>query len=166
MSFDWKGLVKTVAPTLATALGGPLAGMAVKAVGDALGIEEATQETVAAALQGASPETLQKLKQADQEFAVKMKGLDIDLAKIDADNTSSARAMLIQTRAKTPAILSWIIIISALGLEGTILFTGLPAKLDDLIVGRILGTLDLALGIVLNFWLGSAHRDPANRGMG
>lgn len=166
MSFDWRGLVKTVAPTLATALGGPLAGMAVKHIGDAIGLDQATQETVSAALQGASPETLQKLKQADQDFALKMKALDIDLAKIDADNTASARAMLIQTRARTPAILSWIIIISALGLEGTILFTGLPAKLDDLIVGRILGTLDLALGIVLNFWLGSAHRDPANRGAG
>ena len=29
MDFDWKSVVGTVAPTIATALGGPLAGVAV-----------------------------------------------------------------------------------------------------------------------------------------
>jgi hypothetical protein len=33
---DWKKIVGAVAPTLATALGGPLAGMAAAAVSDAL----------------------------------------------------------------------------------------------------------------------------------
>lgn len=165
-AFDWKAIVATVAPILGTAVGGPLGGIAVKAIGDALGLSEHTEEAISTALQGANPDMLLKLKQADQQFAKDMKGLDVDLAKIAATNTDSARQMQIQTRAKTPAVLSWIIIVCALGLEGTILFTGLPAKLDDLIVGRILGTLDLALGIVLNFWLGSAHRDPANRGAG
>ena len=34
-----KGVVGTVAPKLATTLGGPLAGMAVGAIADALGVE-------------------------------------------------------------------------------------------------------------------------------
>jgi hypothetical protein len=46
MLFDWKSVVGTVAPGIATALGGPLAGMAVSTLAKALGVE-ATEEAVA-----------------------------------------------------------------------------------------------------------------------
>lgn len=161
----WKAIIASVAPTLATALGGPLAGMAVKTIGDALGLDKATEESVSTALQGASPETLLALKQADQEFAAKMRDLDIKLEELETKDRDSARNLLIQTRARTPAVLSWVIVIATLALEGGIIFTGLPEKLPDIVTGRILGSFDLALGIVLNFWLGAAHRDPANRGL-
>jgi len=43
MSTTWKGIVGTVAPALATALGGPLAGVAVRAIAEkVLGKPEAS----------------------------------------------------------------------------------------------------------------------------
>ena len=52
----WKSIVGTVAPALATALGSPLAGMAVAAIGSALGLTESSEETVSAAIVKATPE--------------------------------------------------------------------------------------------------------------
>ncbi|HLP30543.1 MAG TPA: hypothetical protein VK150_04215, partial [Geothrix sp.] len=73
MSFDWKGLVKSIAPTIGTALGGPLGGIAGVALTKALGLGDAAakdETALAAAVQGASHDQLLLLKQADQEFAL------------------------------------------------------------------------------------------------
>ncbi|MFO0253092.1 MAG: 3TM-type holin [Betaproteobacteria bacterium] len=87
--FDWKSLVATVAPTLATALGGPLAGMATKAIATAvLGRDEATEAELAQALAGATPDQLLALKKADADFAVRMKELDLDLEKLAGQNAA------------------------------------------------------------------------------
>ena len=83
MSFDWKKLVGTVAPSIGTALGGPLVGMAVKSVAVALGMAPDTpEEKVVEKLQGATPADLLALKLADQQFAKDMRSLDIDLERI------------------------------------------------------------------------------------
>lgn len=161
MSFDWKKLVGTVAPTIATALGGPLAGLAVKALGEALGTPEATTEELETRLAGATPDDLLKLKQADQAFKAQMKQLDVDVFKLEQADKGSAREMLIATRAKTPAVLSWVIVIATLGLEGYVMVEGMPAGTPDVVVGRILGTLDAALMTVIGFWLGTSWSSRA-----
>lgn len=92
MNFDWKNIVKAVAPTIGTALGGPLAGLGIKALSEALlGKEDGTEAEVAAAVAGANPEQLMAMKKADQDFAIKMKELDIDLDKAFIADTSDAR---------------------------------------------------------------------------
>jgi hypothetical protein len=89
---DWKKIVGTVAPGIATALGGPLAGLAVKAIGGALGLGEgASEEAVAAAVTGANPDQLLALRQADQAFKIKMRELGVDLERIAAADRASAR---------------------------------------------------------------------------
>ena len=91
--FNWKGLVGTVAPTLATALGGPFAGMAVKAISSAvLGNEGGSEGDIALALTGASPDTMLALKEADNSFALRMKELDVDAVVIGAGNGGHAMA--------------------------------------------------------------------------
>jgi len=51
MAFNWKSILGTVAPGLATALGGPLAGMAVQAVSNAvLGKQDGSDDEIAAAI--------------------------------------------------------------------------------------------------------------------
>ena len=82
MKFDWKALVKTVAPVLGTALGGPLAGAATAAITKAvLGSDTATEKDIEAALATASPEILLKLKEADQAFETRMTELGIDVGE-------------------------------------------------------------------------------------
>jgi hypothetical protein len=48
---DWKKVIGTLAPTVASALGGPLAGVAVTALGELLGINEPTQDKIKAAIE-------------------------------------------------------------------------------------------------------------------
>jgi len=73
-------LVRTVAPSIASAVGGPLAGMATRAISDALlGKPDGTEQELAEAAAKATPEQLLALKQAEQDFAIKMRELDIDL---------------------------------------------------------------------------------------
>lgn len=83
---DWKSIIKTAAPVLGTALGGPLAGAAIKVLGDAvLGNADATQDEVAAAItSGLSPEAIVKMREADNAFKAQMKAMDIDILKLNA----------------------------------------------------------------------------------
>lgn len=157
MANDFLGILKSVAPGLATALLGPLGGMAVTAIGSALGVSEPTQEKIQQALSGATPEDLLKVKQAEQQFQKDMRALDIDLERISASDRDSARKMAVETKAWTPAVLSWLIIVATLGLEGFILVNAVPAQVNDLVAGRILGTLDMAFMTVLTFWLGTSN---------
>ncbi len=39
---------------------------------------------------------------------------------------------------------------------GYLIVHGNPAQLDDVILGRLLGTLDTSFGIVLAYWLGTS----------
>ena len=99
MSFDWKSLVKAVAPTIATALGGPFAGLGVRALSEALlGTPDGTEQDVSAALATATPDQILAVKQADQEFAIRMKEMDIDLDKALIADTSDARHVFAENK--------------------------------------------------------------------
>lgn len=90
--FDWKDVVRKVAPTIGAALGGPFGGMATKIIADKfLGDENATEDQVAAAVQTASPAQWLELKKADQQFAVQMRELDIKLEQGYMQDTDNAR---------------------------------------------------------------------------
>jgi len=92
--FNWRALIGTVAPTLGAALGGPLGGMAGAVIAKVvLGKERATETELAAAMANATPEQLLALKQADLDFAIRMKELDIDVFRLETADVQSARAM-------------------------------------------------------------------------
>lgn len=89
---SWKDTLAAIAPTLATALGGPLAGAATKFLAsELLGDENASIESIEAAVIGASPEALVNLKQLDADFKLGMKKLDVDVFKIEATDKGDAR---------------------------------------------------------------------------
>lgn len=153
--FDFKAIIRTVAPGIATALGGPLAGMAVKAIGDALGMDAATEDTVAAAIKGASPDDLLKIKAAEQDFQVKMRALDIDLAKIGAEDRDSARKREAATGDWTPRILACIVVVTWGLVQWFILHHVINDDMRELVM-RVLGTLDAALMLVLAYYFGAS----------
>lgn len=161
MSFSLKQLVATVAPTLATLIGGPMAGMAVKAIADAAGCDN-TPDAVTAALTGATPELLAKVKQADQDFISKMKSLDVDLTKIAADDRDSARKASVAGGTLWPLFwLSILLVTVTLGAEIYVLLDGYPKAVPEVVVGRILGLCDSVTMIVLSFWYGTTKGSQA-----
>lgn len=152
---DWKKIVSTVAPILGTALGGPLGGMAVKAIGNALGLSDATEEAISTALAGAKPEDLLKLKQADQQFAKEMKALDVDLERIASADRDSARGMQKETRSRIPGMLAILITVGFFGILIGMMGGWLrPSENQALLI--LLGALAAAWGAVVNFYYGSS----------
>jgi hypothetical protein len=74
------GLLKNVAPGLATIVAGPLGGMAVKAMADRLGVSD-TVEAVTQAIQ------------ADPEAAMKLAEIDLKQFQLENEDRASARHM-------------------------------------------------------------------------
>jgi hypothetical protein len=98
MDFNWKSIVKAVAPALGTALGGPVGGLAVTALTSVLGIEpDSTEDQIAAAVRTATPEQLLALKNADNQFKIDMERLHINLKEIEYKDRDSARQREIGT---------------------------------------------------------------------
>lgn len=155
------GLLAQVAPTIASALGGPLAGLAVKTLSTALlGTDEGNEQEVAAALSSATPEQLAKLKEIDANFAITMKKLDIDLAQIDATDRNSARQREVQLRDKTPMILAGVVCIGFFSVLGGLMFYGLPQKGQDALL-ILLGALSSSFTAVIGYYYGSSSGSRA-----
>ena len=157
MSVDWKKIVGTVAPGIATALGGPLAGLAVKALGGALGLGEgASEDAVAAAVTGANPDQLLAIKQADQAFKVKMRELGVDLTKIEAADRASARE-LAKANMWPQIVLSTVYTVGYfmmmyLFMTGNVeVATNLKAEFNI-----VLGVMTAAQTMIMQFWFGSS----------
>jgi len=77
------GLLKGIAPTLATAVAGPLGGMAVSALASKFGVSD-TVESVAKAIAG-DPQAAQKIAEMELEFAK----LAADAMKNEDNNVST-----------------------------------------------------------------------------
>ena len=152
---DWKNIIASVAPTLATALGGPLAGMAVKAIsGAVLGHENGTEKELQAVLAGATPDDLLKLKNADQEFELKMAELGVNLEKIAADDRNSARDLQKSTKSKIVPVLAGL---TVAGFFGVVFWAlSLNITLESTLLGFVLGQVSTKAEQVYNYYFGSS----------
>lgn len=163
-------VVKTLAPTIATVLGGPLAGGAVTALESVFGITpqagsstEDRQTALAAAISGATPQQLADMRKADQDYAVAMAQAGFKdaetLASLKVQDTVSARTMQVSTRSLMPPILGSAIIIGSLAAAGAIL-SGKVSYLNTTeatMVGTVIGYLFSEAKAVLSFYFGSSQ---------
>jgi hypothetical protein len=156
MDFDWKAIVKTVAPGIASVFGTPLAGVAVKAVADAILPSDSpkTEEAIAAALQ-TQPELALKLKQADLEFKKSMAEAGIKLEEIAAQDRANARAREIATADYMPKLLAGVFTVGWFGIQWYLLAHVIPQEMREIIM-RTLGTLDMTLGAIIYYYYGSS----------
>ena len=149
-------LLGQLAPSIATALGGPLAGVAVRTLSGALlGHEEGTEEQISAAMASATPDQLAAIKKIDADFKVQMKSLDIDLERIAAGDRDSARKMQISTKDSTPKILAYFITFGFFGALIYILVFGIPKSGTEVIL-MMLGSLSTSWTGVMQFYYGSS----------
>lgn len=163
---DFSKIIGAVAPTLATALLGPVGGLAVKVLGDALGIDEPTQEKVADAFKSGqmTGEQIVAVKQAEQAFIVRCRELDIDLEKIHAGDRDSARKLQAATGSRIPGALALVITVGFFGILGGML-TGKLSVQDNQSLLILLGALSAGFGAVLNFYFGSSSGSQAKDAM-
>lgn len=156
MDFDWKKLLKQVAPVLGTAIGGPfgaLAGTAIKAV---LGLAEDADETIMAkALEKATPEQLTAIKEADNRFRESMRKLDVDILKLDAEDRASARQRETSLRDWIPGTLAVVVTVCFFGLLGWLMYKSPPEGSKD-ILNIMLGALGAAWASIVAYYFGSS----------
>ena len=171
MSFDLKQIIGSVAPMLATALGGPLAGMAVKAIaGAVLGPDEvsaaqgnenpieALKTRVETAISNGVAD-MSKLKQAEDDFKLKMAELGYknvtDLAAIDAGDRDSARKREIAVKDHTPQIMAYLVTLGFFGVLGMLFYGGKPDTGGDVLL-VMLGSLGTAWTARISYFYGSS----------
>lgn len=140
--FDWKKVVGAVAPTIATALGGPLAGAAVKTLASQfIGKEDATEDEIAQAVANASTQDFIKLREIDAEFKKAMTNAGIDLEKVHADDRANARQREATTGDSwTPRILATVVIGGFLWCVYAVL-SGYVSELKDPMIATLVGTM-------------------------
>lgn len=163
---DWKDVVGAVAPGLATILGGPFAGAAVKVIADkVLGRPDASEADVAAALASGtlSGDQIVALKAAEQQMAVEMARIDQAREQSALEDVKSARQQTVDL-AKEASPIAWgAPIVSTLIVAGYffciyqlfIVQSDLPERAFQLL-NVMFGALSLAFGQVCNYWLGSS----------
>ncbi|MBC2741601.1 MAG: hypothetical protein HGJ93_00750 [Desulfosarcina sp.] len=161
MAFDWKQLVRTVAPGIASVFGTPLAGMATKVIADAVlgpgkDQDKDIDDQLNAAMIGASPDVLIRIKEADQQFTVEMRKLDIDLEKMAYADVASARNREIQIKDKMPAVIATILIIM-FGLALGALFKYDIPEANKTVVMSMVGSLGTMAVTAAAYYLGSSR---------
>jgi len=144
----------------------PFGGMAANLLKEVLRLDgNATEKDIMCAVENATPEQLLAIKNADNEFEIKLKEMDVDILKLDKEDRDSARSMQVETKSKVPAILS---ILIALGFFATlyIMITGIipdGGNRDALLI--LVGVLGASFTQVVNFWLGSSDGSKSKTNM-
>lgn len=156
---SWLDTVKTVAPTVATALVGPLGATAVKALGNVLGMSEATQDKIASAISTGqlTPEQISDLKKLELQYQENEKERGFKYAELSFKDRDSARQANVSGGTQRPLFwLSLLLLTGTLGTEGVVLFHGYPTTVSEMVVGRVLGLMDAVALMVLTYWYGTS----------
>jgi len=146
------GLLKGIAPTLATAVAGPLGGAAITALANKFGVSDSV-DAVAKAIAG------------DPQAAQKLQELELEYAKLDAQDRDSARKAYaaVATSENATKLEKLVVPILALGvvglafsLIGVLMFVDTPNDQQQLVIFA-LGFITSAAGQVLSFYFGSSQ---------
>lgn len=171
MAFDLKKALASVAPTLATMLGGPLAGTAVAALEGCFGLQAGAGESgITKVLQGGgmTPEIMAKVREADQAHELKLESLRVDLVKINGDHQvalrqleatdrDSARKREVSLGGLTTPALAWLVVTASMALGAAVVagyVTKDPAQAT--LVGTVLGYVFSEAKQVLAYFFGSS----------
>ena len=151
---DW--LAKLV-PTIATCLGGPLAGLAVTAVSKALGIDEDKVQNVIDNGK-LNAEQIASLKQAEIELQQQAQELGLNFEQLAVQDRASARDLQKETKSIVPPLLSILVTIGFFGILGG-LMSGKIMTSDALML--MLGSLGTAWTGIIAFYFGSSASSQA-----
>ncbi len=161
--FDWKATLKAVAPAIGGVIAGgltgnPAIGLAVRAASEALlGRADGSQDDVAAAIVGASPDQLLALKQADNQFEIDLQRVGIDLEKIAQEDRASAREREVKVGGKANPVLAGIIIGGFFSVVAWVLFRpDIMSGPGAAVAGTLVGYVSAKAEQVVAYYFGSS----------
>jgi len=157
---DWLATLKTLAPTVAAAIFGPLGSVAIASVGELLGLSGATKDKISEIIQAGqmTPEQIGKLRELELEYQNNEKERGFKYAELSFKDRDSARTANVSGGTQKPLFwLSLLLLSITLGTECMVLFNGYPEGTDPLVVGRVLGLMDAVAMLVLSYWYGTTN---------
>ena len=146
-------IIGAVAPTLGTALGGPMGGMAAKMISEVLGVPN-NSKSINQAMAVATPEQMLQLKQAEQAFEVQMKELEVDVLSLEVQDKQDARGKF--SKDWTARIMG-IAVVG--GFMGYIFLVTLqpPEQNSEALINLVLGYLGGLASAVISFYFGASN---------
>lgn len=153
---DW---LKQIAPTIASALGGPLAGLAVSAISKAVGVDEKEVGDLIANNKLTADQVAQ-VKLAEIELKRQENELGLNFESLAVDDRKSAREMQATTRSIVPPALAAIVTLGFFGILGGMLF-GKVSTADNTVLTMMLGSLGTAWTGIIAYYFGSSAGSQA-----
>ena len=152
---DW---LKQIAPTIATALGGPLAGMAVSAISKAIGVNP-TEVSDLISSNKLSAEQIAQVKIAEIELQKQAQELGLNFEKLEVEDRKSARDMQSITKSIMPPLLAGAVTIGFFSIMVMMFFN----KIDDSnpAILMMLGSLGTAWTGIIAYYFGSSAGSQA-----
>ena len=146
------GFLAQLAPTVASAMAGPLGGMAVEILATKLGVppEQAQKALESGKL---TSDQVAAIQQAEIELKAKAQEMGLDFEKLSNDDRKSARDMQINTHSWIPPVMAIIVTIGFFGILFA-LMSGKVTKGDEVMI--MLGSLGTAWTGIISFYFGSS----------
>ena len=150
--------LKQIAPTIATAMGGPLAGMAVSAISKAIGVEP---EKVGDLISNnkLTAEQIAQVKIAEIELQKQAQELGLNFEKLAVDDRKSAREMQATTRSIVPPVLAAIVTFGFFGIMVMMLLGKVDSNNPAILM--MLGSLGTAWTGIIAYYFGSSAGSQA-----
>jgi len=152
---DW---LKQIAPTIATALGGPLAGMAVAAISKAIGVDP---DKVGDLISGnkLSADQIAQVKIAEIELQKQAQELGLNFEKLEVEDRKSARDMQATTRSMMPPLLAGLVTVGFFSIMVMMFFNKIDSGNPAILM--MLGSLGTAWTGIIAYYFGSSAGSQA-----
>ena len=149
----FKNLLGAVAPTLGTALGGPMGGMAANVISEVLGVPN-NPKAIEKGIADATPEQLAEIKKAELAFEAEMKKLEVDVFALEAQEKQDARKHF--SKDWTARIIGVGIIGGFLGYIFLVTLQP-PEQNSEALINLVLGYLGGLASAIISFYFGASN---------
>jgi hypothetical protein len=147
---DW---LKQIAPTIATALGGPLAGMAVSAISKAIGVDP---DKVGDLISNnkLTADQIAQVKIAEIELQKQAQELGLNFEKLEVEDRKSARDMQSITKSIMPPLLAGAVTVGFFTILVMMFFNKIDSSNPAVLM--MLGSLGTAWTGIIAYYFGSS----------
>jgi hypothetical protein len=158
---DWTETLKALAPTVASALLGPMGGIAVTTLGGIFGVSSPTQDKIADVITNAqlTPDHIAEIKKLELQYQDDEKERGFKYSELEFRDGDSARNMQVATHSTMPPILAIIVTVGFFSILIFMVMNSAYKPTEPLLV--MLGSLGTAWTGIIGFYFGSSHGSQA-----
>jgi hypothetical protein len=155
MNDTLKSFLSGIAPTIASALLGPLGGVAVAGLTKVLGIDGGTVADVTKAISDGrvTPEQVAEIRKLELQYQADEKERGFRYSELEFKDRDSARQMQMTTNSSTPTVLTYMVTVGFFAILGLMLYDETVVNSPPLLI--MLGSLGTAWTGCISYWFGT-----------